>query len=52
MYIVIIKENTDEEQFRNELFFKFETLEETMKFTNEILTISNNRIEIIPPEGS
>ena len=50
MYIVIIKENSDDEQYRNELLFSFKKIEEAIEFMNQILKISNYRVELIPPE--
>ena len=50
MYKIILKENDDNEQYRSELTFRTETLEETIEFINKMLNISNYRIEIIPPK--
>lgn len=48
MYRIIITENVDEELYRSQLYFDFETLEEAKLFIDKILSISEYRITIIP----
>ena len=49
MYCVIIKENIEDNPYRQQLYFHFNTKEEATHFANIILDISNYIIEILPP---
>lgn len=49
MYILIVKENIEDEEAAQSLFFDFKTKEEALEFVKLILTISNYTVEIIPP---
>ena len=50
MYIIIVKENIDNEEFMNSLFFNFNSKEDALNFINYILSVSNYAVEILPPK--